>query len=223
MPRRHSIAPRACKVLWENVTPAEDTAAQPFGLPASFPAHVLDDDQLEEIAAWFDSWTTDLLHTLRQSLICARTRSTKADAAPPISLQNFLIHSAVLAHLLRLHPSAEASLPELAKSLGVSRSRVYYARDAILAQLGAAAMAAFRGKREVANITQQQLAALPQLDHAAATSPAHGVLLIPFAGHHGLAARFATVQHIATLPGVATVRDDITPDARHAVRITLKH
>ena len=57
---------------------------------------------------------------------------------------------------------------------------------------------------------------------AAATRPAARVLLIPFAGHHCVAARFATVQHLATLPGIDTVREDITADHRNAVRITLK-
>jgi hypothetical protein len=222
MPRKHSIAPRSCKHLFEGVTPAAEETAQPFALPASFPAHCLDDDQLLEIENWFDTWAADLLHTLKQALLCARTRSTKADAAPPVNLQNLIIHSAVLAHLLRLHPSAEATLPELAKALGVSRSRVYYARDAILEQLGSAAIAAFRSTRAVRDITLDQLTHLTQLDLPGATRPAARVLLIPFAGYHGVAARFATVQHIATLPGVDTVREDITHDDRHAVRITLK-
>lgn len=222
MPRKHSIAPRACKVLWESTTPAAAQPQQNFELPASFPAHCLDDDQLQEIQNWFDSWAGNLLHTLKQALLCARTRSTKADAPPPVNLQNLIINSAVLAHLLRLHPSAESSLPELAKALGVSRSRVYYARDAILAQLGSAAVAAFRSVRELHNITHEQLAALPQLDLPAATTPATRVMLIPFAGYQGVAARFATVQHIANLPGVESVREDITPENRNAVRITLK-
>lgn len=222
MPRKHSIAPRACKHLWEGATPAAEPTAQPFALPASFPAHCLEDDQLQEIQNWWDTWAADLLHTLRQALLCARTRSTKTGAAPPVNLQNLIVHSAVLAHLLRLHPSAESSLPELARALGVSRSRVYYARDAILEQLGAGAIAAFRTMRAVRDITMDQLAHLKQLDLAAATRPAARVLLIPFAGHHCVAARFATVQHLATLPGIDTVREDITADHRNAVRITLK-
>lgn len=222
MPKKATIKPRACKKLWEHMTPAADApTGQPFTLPASFPAHALDDDQLHELEQWWDEWIADTLHAVKQALLMARSRSTK-NAAPPVNLQNLIVHSVVLAHLLRLHPSAERSLPELAKELGVSCARVYYARDAILAALGASAVAAFRGAREVHDITLEQISRCRELDATAATTPSARVLLIPFAGYHGVAARFAVVQHLATLPGVESVREDITNENRNAVRITLK-
>lgn len=221
MPRKSSIAPRACKVLWEGNTPADENAVQPFALPASFPSHCLTDDQLNEVETWFDEWAASSLHALRQALVLAHTRSTKG-AAPTVSLQQFLVHAAVISHLLRLHPCTECSLQNLAKALGVSRSRVNYARDAILANLGADAVAAFRSVRKVHNVTMEQIADIKELDFPAAQRVADRVLLIPFAGHCWLHVRFAVVQQIASFPGVASVREDITNENRNAVRITLK-
>lgn len=227
MPRKRTIAPRTCKILYEESTPDSPSATAPenFPLPPSFPADLLTDDQLEAAETWWHNWVEDTLHTLRQALTCARTRSAKADAAHPVNLQNLIVHAVTLAHLLRLHPSAEDELYILGKKIGVSERRMYYARDAILSQLGTAAIRACTRRptprNALANL-RDLLADYKQLDTAHLTTPKTGTVLIPYATRCPMAQRYAIMQRLALLPGVASVRDDLTPDDRPAITINLK-
>ncbi len=223
MPRKRTVAPGGCKVLWEEHTPQHETAADLFTLPASFPRRALSDEQLEAVGEWYNEWISGLLEAVRGALVCARTRSAKADAPPPVNLQNLQVHAVVLAHLLRLHPSAEESLPKLAEAMGVACRRLYYARDAILEQFGDAAVKAFRAQRDVQDVALEALACHSALDFAGAVKLSPRVLFIPYAGRTTTMQRFSIVQAVMGTPGIDTVRDDFMPDTTtHALRVTLK-
>ncbi len=227
MPRKRTIAPRACKILREESTPdvTPTTAPENFPLPPSFPSHILDDDQLETVETWWHDWVETTLYTLRRALTCARTRSNNPLAEHPVNFENLLVHAVTLAHLLRLHPSAEDELYLLGKKLGVSERRMYYARDAILAQLGSAAIAACTRRpapRSTLARLRDLLADHKQLDTARMTSPQPGTVLVPYATRCPMAQRYAIMQRIASISGVASVRDDLTPDDCPALAITLK-
>lgn len=225
MPRKKTVAPFTCLPLIEEAvgTPARSTEA--FRLPASFPAHALDDDQLDEVATWFDAWITDMLHLLRQGLLRGHTFSKTPGHLPPATLQNLIIHAVVLSHLLRLHPAAEPSLPELAKHLGVAQRRLYYARDAIMATLGGAALAALRGQRQPQQQpVAQYLADQRTLDHSRAMRRSTTGWLVPFLPGTGVAARFATVQRIAGHFAVARVREELVPGThQNAILVHFKN
>lgn len=223
MPKRRSVAPRACKVLWEEYTPdCGGGGPEPFALPASFPLDLLDEFQQSEVAAWWTAYIENMLHSLKLSLTCARTRSTKEEKPHPVTLQNFIIHAVVLSHLLRLHPCTEASLPELAKALGVAQRRLYYARDTILEQLGTGAVDAFHGTRRQQMRLGEYLTGCTELLPNAIRRPADNVLVIPFRAHVPMARRFAIVQTVSQLPGVACVRESLLADDRNSLTITLK-
>lgn len=223
MPKRRSIAPRACKVLWEEYTPdCGGDGPAPFALPESFPLDLLDDFQQAEVQAWWNSYAEHIVHCLKQALSCARTRSIKEEKPYPVTLQNFVVHAVVLAHLLRLHPCTEASLPDLAKALGVAQRRLYYARDAVLEQLGQAAVDAFHGKRRERVRLGEYLTGCADLLVAELIRPADKVLVLPFRAGVPMGRRFAIVQAVAALPGVACVRESLLADDRNSLTINLK-
>lgn len=225
MPRKKTIAPFTCLPLIEEAVGTPTRSQDAFHLPASFPAHALDDDQLDEAATWFDTWAADMLHLLRHALLRGHTFSKNPGHIPPPTLQNLIIHAVVLAHLLRLHPAAEPSLPELAKALGVAQRRLYYARDAICAALGAPALAALRGQRQPQQQpVAQYLADHRTLDCARAMRRSTTAWLVPFLPGTGVAARFATVQRIATHFAVARVREELVPGThQNAILVHFKN
>lgn len=216
-----TISPYFCLPLLEESVADDTHAPAAFQLPQSFPAELLDDDQLETIAAWFDTWVADLLHSIRLALLGHTHTVSKHQGATPADLAHLTQHAVALCHLLRLHPAAEASITELAAGLGVPRRALYYARDAVLQHIRPALAGTIARSHAAAN-AYAQLAAIGTLDTAQATTLDTRTILVPFKPAVYVAHRFATVQQLAALPGVASAREELTPSGKNAVLITIK-
>lgn len=209
-----TVSPYFCLPLLEDALPDSGTATpDSFQLPASFPAELLDEEQLEAVAAWFDTWVADLLHSMRLALL--------GKPGTPADLAHLHQHATVLAHLLRLHPAAEATITELATTLGVSRRTLFYVRDSVLAHIRPALAGTIARKCAVANF-YAQLATIGTLDAATITQLDARTILVPFKPHVHCAHRFATVRQLASLPAVASVKETLTTTGKNAVQITIK-
>ena len=209
-----TVSPYFCLPLLEDALPDSGTATpDSFRLPASFPAELLDEEQLEAVAAWFDNWVADLLHSMRLALL--------GKPGTPADLPHLHQHATVLAHLLRLHPAAEATITELATALGVSRRTLFYVRDAVLAHIRPALAGTIARKCAVANF-YAQLATIGTLDAATITQLDARTILVPFKPCVHCAHRFATVRQLASLPAVASVKETLTTTGKNAVQIAIK-
>ena len=209
-----TVSPYFCLPLLEDALPDSGTAApDSFQLPASFPAELLDEEQLEAVAAWFDTWVADLLHSMRLALL--------GKPGTPADLAHLHQHATVLAHLLRLHPAAEATITELATTLGVSRRTLFYVRDSVLAHIRPALAGTIARKCAVANF-YAQLATIGTLDAATITQLDARTILVPFKPCVHCAHRFATVRQLASLPAVASVKETLTTTGKNAVQIAIK-
>lgn len=209
-----TVSPYFCLPLLEDALPDSGTATpDSFRLPASFPAELLDEEQLEAVAAWFDNWVADLLHSMRLALL--------GKPGTPADLPHLHQHATVLAHLLRLHPAAEATITELATALGVSRRTLFYVRDAVLAHIRPALAGTIARKCAVANF-YAQLATIGTLDAATITQLDARTILVPFKPCVHCAHRFATVRQLTGLPAVASVKETLTTTGKNAVQITIK-
>lgn len=209
-----TVSPYFCLPLLEDALPDSGTATpDSFQLPASFPAELLDEEQLEAVAAWFDSWVADILHSMRLALL--------GKPGTPADLAHLHQHATVLAHLLRLHPAAEATITELATTLGVSRRTLFYVRDSVLAHIRPALAGTIARKCAVANF-YAQLATIGTLDAATITQLDARTILVPFKPHVHCAHRFATVRQLASLPAVASVKETLTTTGKNAVQIAIK-
>lgn len=209
-----TVSPYFCLPLLEDALPDSGTAAaDSFQLPASFPAELLDEEQLEAVAAWFDTWVADLLHSMRLALL--------GKPGTPADLAHLHQHATVLAHLLRLHPAAEATITELATTLGVSRRTLFYVRDSVLAHIRPALAGTIARKCAVANF-YAQLATIGTLDAATIAQLDARTILVPFKPHVHCAHRFATVRQLASLPAVASVKETLTTTGKNAVQIAIK-
>ena len=207
-------SPYFCLPLLEDALPdSRATAHDSFRLPASFPAELLDEEQLEAVAAWFDTWVADLLHSMRLALL--------GKPGTPADLAHLHQHATVLAHLLRLHPAAESTITELATTLGVSRRTLFYVRDSVLAHIRPALAGTIARKCAVANF-YAQLATIGTLDAATITQLDARTILVPFKPCVHCAHRFATVRQLASLPAVASVKETLTTTGKNAVQISLK-
>ena len=208
-----SVSPYFCLPLLEDALPdAGGGAPDAFRLPQSFPAELLNEEQLEAVAEWFDRWVADLLHSIRLALI---------GNGAPADLPHLHRHATVLCHLLRLHPAAEGSLTELATALGCSRRTLFYVQDAVLAHVRPA-MARTIGRKCAESNFYAQLATIGTLDAAAITQMDARTILIPFKRGVHCAHRFATVRQIASLPAVASVKETLTTTGKNAVQIAIK-
>ena len=209
-----TVSPYFCLPLLEDALPDSGTATpDSFQLPASFPAELLDEEQLEAVAAWFDTWVADILHSMRLALL--------GKPGTPADLAHLHQHATVLAHLLRLHPAAEATITELATTLGVSRRTLFYVRDSVLAHIRPALAGTIARKCAVANF-YAQLATIGTLDAATITQLDARTILVPFKPHVHCAHRFATVRQLASLPAVASVKENLTTTGKNAVQIAIK-
>lgn len=209
-----TVSPYFCLPLLEDALPDSGTAApDSFQLPASFPAELLDEEQLEAVAAWFDTWVADILHSMRLALL--------GKPGTPADLAHLHQHATVLAHLLRLHPAAEATITELATTLGVSRRTLFYVRDSVLAHIRPALAGTIARKCAVANF-YAQLATIGTLDAATITQLDARTILVPFKPAVHCAHRFATVRQLASLPAVASVKETLTTTGKNAVQIAIK-
>lgn len=209
-----TVSPYFCLPLLEDALPDSGTATpDSFQLPASFPAELLDEEQLEAVAAWFDTWVADILHSMRLALL--------GKPGTPADLAHLHQHATVLAHLLRLHPAAEATITELATILGVSRRTLFYVRDSVLAHIRPALAGTIARKCAVANF-YAQLATIGTLDAATITQLDARTILVPFKPHVHCAHRFATVRQLASLPAVASVKETLTTTGKNAVQIAIK-
>ena len=209
-----TVSPYFCLPLLEDALPDSGTATpDSFRLPASFPAELLDEEQLEAVAAWFDNWVADLLHSMRLALL--------GKPGTPADLPHLHQHATVLAHLLRLHPAAEATITELATTLGVSRRTLFYVRDSVLAHIRPALAGTIARKCAVANF-YAQLATIGTLDAATITQLDARTILVPFKPCVHCAHRFATVRQLASLPAVASVKETLTTTGKNAVQIAIK-
>lgn len=209
-----TVSPYFCLPLLEDALPDSGAAtADSFQLPASFPAEILDEEQLEAVAAWFDTWVADILHTIRLALL--------GKPGTPADLAHLHRHATVLAHLLRLHPAAESTITELATTLGVSRRTLFYVRDSVLAHIRPALAGTIARKQAAANL-RHQLATISTLDTATITQLDARTILVPFKPCVHCAHRFATVRQLASLPAVSSVKETLTTTGKNAVQITLK-
>lgn len=208
-----TVSPYFCLPLLEDALPDSGTAPDSFQLPASFPAELLDEEQLEAVAAWFDTWVADILHSMRLALL--------GKPGTPADLAHLHQHATVLAHLLRLHPAAEATITELSTTLGVSRRTLFYVRDSVLAHIRPALAGTIARKCAVANF-YAQLATIGTLDAATITQLDARTILVPFKPHVHCAHRFATVRQLASLPAVASVKETLTTTGKNAVQIDIK-
>lgn len=210
-----SVSPYACLPLLEEAVPTGNATPDAFRLPASFPAELLTEDQLAEVQLWFDSWVSDLLHAVRCALVGGQDGTDTAD------LPHLHRHATVLAHLLRLHPAAEASITDLATAMGCSRRALFYVRDAVMRHIRPALVGVIASKNSAAYF-YAQLATIGTLDADAARNVNPRTLMVPFKPAVHVAHRFATVQQLAAIPAVASVRETLTASGRNAVQITLK-
>lgn len=223
-----SVSPHFCLPVIDDImpdTPPQDIggiATNAFRLPDSFPAEILDDDQLAAIASWFDTWCGDLLHTLRIALLDHPHPGGQRQGVTPPSLEQFERHAAILAHLLRLHPATEPGIPKLAARLGISRRAAYYIRDTVLRHIRPA-LAGTISRRTAHKSLLTDLRENKTLDLARATTPDAGTIIIPFRRRVHLSGRFATVKRIALHPAVGSVRESETPTGAPAITIKLKH
>lgn len=224
MPRKASIAPFACAPLKEEILPAtapETPAA--WQLPADFPREILNDAQQEAVEQWWNTWVDTMLHITRAALRGHTTAQSKHHGASAADLPTLQLHAVVLAHLLRLHPAAEKSLPKLAEEMQLPTRALYYARDTMLAHIRPA-LAGIQARAAAAASAAESIAAHPALHTADTVRGEGGVLYIPFSAGAGVATRFSAVLTLSRVPGIAAVREDFMPGTtRHAVRITLKH
>lgn len=209
-----SVSPYFCLPIIDDLVadPAATQKAAAYRLPAGFPADLLSEDQLEACEEWFDTWAAELMHSVRLALL-------GKDA--PADLAHLTRHAVVLAHLLRLHPAAEGSLTELARSMGVSRRTLFYAQEEVMAHIRPAVAATMAHKQNGARF-RAQLGSLGTLNVAAASQPDARFVLVPFKPHVHCAHRFATVRQVASLPVVASVREELTPNGKNAILIKLK-
>ncbi|MBR5887327.1 MAG: hypothetical protein IKZ07_03865 [Akkermansia sp.] len=207
-----SVSPYFCLPLLEDAIPDATSAPDAFRLPASFPAELLNEEQLETVQAWFDTWVADILHSIRLALL---------GTGAPADLAHLHQHATVLAHLLRLHPAAEASITELAAALGCSRRTLFYTRDAVLEHIRPAVAGTISRKQATANV-YAQLATIGTLDAATITQLDARTILVPFKPAVYFAHRFATVRQLASLPAVASAKETLTTTGKNAIQITLK-
>lgn len=217
-----TVSPYFCLPLLEDALPDSGaTAPDSFRLPASFPSELLNEEQLEAVADWFDTWAANLLHSIRLALRGHLSPVDKHRGATPADLPHLQLHAVVLAHLLRLHPAAEVSITELAAALGTPRRTLFYIRDAVLAHIRPALAGTIARKQAVANF-YSQLATIGTLDAATITQMDAHTLRVPFKPCVHCAHRFATVRQLAAMPAVANVKETLTPSGKNAVQITLK-
>lgn len=213
------MAGRKVKLEWARPLPPtlKSPAAGPLphGLPASFPAHLLDDDQLEAVEAWFDTWQADTLDRVKACLNLPAAEGAREGA--PLTLRELAANAVVLSHLVRLHPAAEHALPILARELGVRPRKLQYIAAGIMRTLGGA-LCTPPVLRTRPNL--KQLADLfPQLNFAA-RSGHRPVYIVPFRQRYTLAEQWDTVCTLAKLPGITATLDIMPTTAADAVRIT---
>lgn len=213
------MAGRKIKLDWAREltpeTPAPPPAQRtPHDLPADFPAHLLDPDQLEAVAAWFDTWQAAMVDKIRAALNTIPADDTDNEGARA-DLASLTAHALVLAHLFRLHPAAEQSLPVLAAATGLRERRLYTIKQRIIRAVHGMLTLPPRGCPRLGRLADTY----PQLDFRRRVGK-RGVYLIPFRGHHTLAAQFETVLTLACHPGV-TAALTLMADGTDAVRLTL--
>ena len=207
-----SVAPYACLPLKEEIATAVTSLPDSFSLPASFPADLLNEEQLDEVRIWFDTYIADLLATIRAALTGGSEKS---------SLAHLQHRAVILAHLLRLHPAAEDSITALAETLGISRRSAFYIQDDLLTTIRPALCHIANAATAMATFTAR-VAEQPWLDLDGILPLSHRHLAIPFKRRAIVAARFATAQAVASLPGVVSVREDFMPNTTtNALFITL--
>lgn len=193
---------------------AAPEAQQPctHDLPASFPAELLDAEQLDAVASWFDEWQDSTLERIRTALNLPPDPTGREGMRK--SLPELVAACVILCHLLRLHPAAEHSLPTLARALGMRERKLYYIRDAIMSALSGALP---RIKRKTPRL-QQMADIFPQLDFSRRVGK-KPCLIVPFVEHATLAEQFETVLSLGTYPGI-TAALALTRADENAVRIT---
>lgn len=196
-------------------TSGDDSAT--FSLPRSFPAELLNEEQLDEVKLWFDSWAADLLHEIRAAL------SGSPEHAGQQTLAHLQQRAVILAHLLRLHPAAESSISQLATAMGISRRSAFYMQDSIMQHIRPALCSAISGAASLADFTATLAATGTLQPHDAQQLTARS-LAVPFKPAVHCAHRFATALKVADHPAVSSVREDFMPGTtKNALHITLKH
>lgn len=188
----------------------EDTAPAP--LPAGFPAHLLTEAQQVAISRWFNDWQENTLELIRSML----------NLTPEEELKHFHQNATLLARLLRLHPTCEHSVTQLAHAMECDPSDLN-ARNRELIRTAQAHFAAIAPSVHTPSIRELSQA-YPQLDF----SRRHGklpVIIVPFLDPRTtIADRMSTVLSLGALPGITaaetTMPAEKDPAQNNAIRIT---
>ncbi|MDO4818046.1 MAG: hypothetical protein Q3986_06435 [Akkermansia sp.] len=209
------VDPADCLPLREDIL-AIDSRKDPFPLPADFPRHLIDPEDMDELQDWWTSTVTAFLERLRHAL--------RVHAHTHPNLDNFIQNAVVLGNMLALHPALSGTLSSLSNTKPFSFNTLQAHRAAILDILS--------GKGQPIPLrpdvlSPKQLAvAFPALDFAAiparAISQGHRnprCLIVPFAGRVNLADQWDTVVSISLYPKLSATLD-LTADGRDAVRIS---
>lgn len=191
--------------------PPRSTAAH--DLPADFPAQLLDPEQLEAVAAWFDTWQAATIDRLRTAL--NPPADPESNDGARATLQELAARAIVFAHLFRLHPAAEQPLPTLAATLGVRERHLYHIKTAIIR----AVHGLLPRPRRITPCLRVLADTFPQLDFTRRIGK-KGVYVVPFRGHHTLAVQWETILTLGCIPGI-TAALTLTADDADAVRITI--
>lgn len=174
----------------------EDTAPAP--LPAGFPAHLLTEAQQVAISRWFEDWQENTLELVRSML----------NLTPEEELKHFHQNATLLARLLRLHPTCEHSVTQLAHAMGCDPSDLN-SRNRELIRTAQAHFAAVAPSVHTPSIRELRRA-YPQLDFSRRTGELP-VIIVPFLDPRTtIADRMSTVLSLATHPGI-TAREEHMP------------
>lgn len=188
----------------------EDTAPAP--LPAGFPAHLLTEAQQAAISRWFEDWQENMLELIRSMLTLT----------PEEELKHFHQNATLLARLLRLHPTCEHSVAQLARAMECDAADLN-ARNRELIRTAQAHFAAVATTVHTPSIRELRRA-YPQLDFARRVGELP-VIIVPFLDPKiTITDRMSTVLSLASQPGITaaetTMPDEIDPAQTNAVRIT---
>lgn len=181
-------------------------------LPANFPSHAFDPDQLDLLAEWWHNWLTSSMDALRDALTIPQP-----DRIAPTGIRNFIYNAVILANMLRLHPAAENSLAAIAKELGLRQSDMHEIRREILRVIAT--------RRKItpyvlARPNFKILAQLyPQLDIARRVGK-HPTFIIPFHGKPTLATQWQTVLLLARHQGLTATLALMPNTDEDAIRLT---
>lgn len=216
--KHHTDHRRRTLQLIEAITPERPQDITPHDLPDSFPADLLDDDQLDAVAAWWAHYTTELIDRLRIALCATPGAPKKARCVQ--DLEHYILQAVALGHILRLHPACDITLSELAHHLGVNARALRSAKDTVSDAIMHPGRAAERAdRRSERRLTIGRLGRLyPVLDIARAEG-SKPVLIIPYRRHITLATQMTLALSISRYKNITCTLWE-TAAGENAIKIT---